>query len=68
MKTIRIEDNLRIRKNGELYHKDGKDVKEYLAAWVKEQGLRGGTPVNLICRTQLQRLKQDAELTRCWGA
>lgn len=56
---IIIPDKLRIR-DGELVMADGSDVREYLRAFAKRQGITESTPISLLSRNILLDLIPEA--------
>jgi len=66
---MNIPDNLRLKRDGTLYCKDGTPLQEYLAKACK--GWKGGRkelPVNIISKAELTRLEHDAFCFRHMGA
>jgi hypothetical protein len=55
---------LRVRSDGTLFCCDGRDVREYLAAWAKTVGATEDTPLNIMRRDGHERDHEDAQLLR----
>lgn len=54
-----LPNRLRVR-DGLLVLEDGSDAREYLRAWAVKAGVSDETPVTLLKRDVVQRLKSQA--------
>jgi hypothetical protein len=62
-----LPDVLRIHSDGTLFAADGRDVREYLAAWVAHAKITEQTPITLMTRAGHEQDHEYAFMMRNWG-